>query len=171
MKTTIYPIALPILAAMAFAQDTPPAQPKPTPTPAETPSTAQQPETSADKSATKSAIQSADRIQEMKTQTYSGTLVDASCAGGGSATPAAATSPAPASGSKQGCALSASATEFALQTKDGQTLRFDSVGNARALEAMKAKKKWSESATANKPVRVKVGGIVTGDKLTVVSIN
>jgi hypothetical protein len=55
--------------------------------------------------------------------------------------------------------------------KDGQTLRFDDVGNMRALEAMKANKKWSDSVTANKPLRVKVSAVLSGDKLTVMSIN
>jgi len=55
--------------------------------------------------------------------------------------------------------------------KDGQTVRFDDVGNARVQEAIKAHKKWSDSSTANKPVRVKVTGVMSGDKLTVMSIN
>jgi hypothetical protein len=147
MKATIYSIAVPILAAVGFAQDTPPAQPKqPTETAA--------PATQSDKTTS----QSADRLQEVKTQTYSGTLVDASCAGTGSTAAAS-------------CALSGTATQFALQMKDGQTVRFDDVGNTRAQDAMKARKKWADSAAANKPIRVKVGGLMSGDKLTVVSID
>jgi len=55
--------------------------------------------------------------------------------------------------------------------KDGNTVRFDDVGNARVQEAMKARKKWSESASANKPIRVKASGVLNGDKLTVLSVN
>jgi len=178
MKVTFYLIALPVLAAVGFAQDTtPPAQPTQQPTETATPAK----QSDKDKQSDKNMTQSADRLQEMKTQTYSGTLVDASCAGGAStaptpagstageaAKPAAAAAP---SDSKQGCALSASATQFALQTKDGQTLRFDDVGNSRVQEAMKAHKKWGDNATANKPVRVKVHGVLNGDKLTVMSVD
>jgi len=156
MKATIYSIAVPILAAVGFAQETPPVQPK---QPTESAQPAKQPDKSTGQ---------ADRLQEVKTQTYSGTLVDASCAGSGSA--AAARAPTGAGG-KPGCALSASATQFALQMKDGQTVRFDDVGNTRAQDAMKARKKWSDSVSANKPLRVKVGGLMSGDKLTVVSID
>jgi hypothetical protein len=157
MKATIYSIAVPILVTMGFAQDAPPAQPK---QPTESTAPAKQPD--------KTASQSADRIQEMKTQTYSGTLVDASCAGAGSPAAPASTS---ASTGKQGCALSAAATQFALQMKDGQTVRFDDVGNTRVQDAMKARKKWSEAATANKPIRVKVSGVLNGDKMHVLSVD
>jgi len=75
------------------------------------------------------------------------------------------------SGSGQGCSLSSSTSQFALQMKDGKTVRLDDVGNQRVQEAMKAHKKWSDSATANKPVRVKVSGVMSGDRLTVMSIN
>jgi len=69
-----------------------------------------------------------------------------------------------------GCSLSSTTSQFALQMKDGKVVRLDDVGNARVQEAMKAHKKWGESATANKPVRVKISGVMTGDKLTVMSI-
>ncbi len=175
MKLHIYSIALPILAAVGFAQDKPPVQPtQPASTlPART-ETQEKPATIATQSSDKTSGQSADRMQEMKTQTYSGSLVDVSCAG----TPSTSTSsadrtapPSPASAGSHSCALSAGASQFALQMKDGQTVRFDDVGNTRAQEAMKNKKKWSESAAANKPVRVKVSAVLSGDKLTVMSID
>ena len=50
-------------------------------------------------------------------------------------------------------------------------MRFDDVGNARAQEAMKTRKKWSESASASKAIHVKANGVLTGDKLTVLSID
>jgi len=54
--------------------------------------------------------------------------------------------------------------------KDGQIVRLDDVGNARVQEAMRSHKNWSESVTANKPVRVKINGVMSGDKLTVMSV-
>jgi len=127
---------------------------------------------------------SSDRPAEMKTQSYSGTLMDASCAGSGStsstssasssskpsATSASADRSAP-SGDGQTCPVSASTTQFALKLKDGQTVKFDSVGNMRAQEAFKAHKKWNDSAAANKPVHVKATGVLNGDRLTVTSVD
>jgi hypothetical protein len=99
-------------------------------------------------------------LAELKTQGYKGTLVDVACAGSGTA-----------ADSSHGCAVSASTKEFALRTKDGQTLRFDSVGNDRVAEALHNKKKWNDLVSAGKPIEVKVNGAVSGDKLTVISIS
>ena len=63
------------------------------------------------------------------------------------------------------------APEFALRTDSAETRRFDSVGNARAEEAIKNKKKWSNDAAAGKPIRAKVSANANSDKLTVMSIN
>src|SRR5260370_41421567 len=81
MRLPIYTVAMPILAAVAFAQDTPPVQPK-------------QPAESAAPSKAAS-----DRPQEVKTQTYSGVLIDAACAGSGSAAATTSTSSTRSSGS------------------------------------------------------------------------
>ncbi len=172
MRLRIYTVVMPILAAVACAQDTPPAQPK------------QPAESGAPSKA------GSDRPQEVKTQTYSGTLIDASCAGSGPAAAttstsskgsagsspdsAAATSSADrsaGSGSSPSCAVAAGTTQFALKTKDGNTVRFDDVGNARVQEAMKTHKKWTESASASKAIHVKASGVLNGDKLTVLSID
>jgi hypothetical protein len=128
--------------------------------------------------------------QEMKTQTYAGTLMDASCAGSStssstaSSTASSTSTPAEtgatasktssadrSAGSGGSCTVSSSTTQFALKTKDGNTVRFDDIGNTRMQEALKNRKKWSESASANKPIRVKASGVLNGDKLTVVSVN
>jgi hypothetical protein len=160
MRLPIYTVAMPILAAIAFAQDTPPPQPK-------------QPAQSAAPSKAGS-----DRLPEVKTQTYSGILMDASCASaasaGSSADPAAATPStgrSAASASNPSCPVAASTTQFALKTKDGNTVRFDDVGNTRVQEAMKTHKKWSDSVTANKQIHLKANGVLNGDKLTVVSVD
>jgi hypothetical protein len=107
---------------------------------------------------------------ELPTQGYKGTLIDAACAGTGaqaSAPPAANA----AANSSSTCGVSANTKEFALRTNGGQTYRFDAVGNQRAEEAMKNKKKWTDLASAGKPIHAKVSAALAGDRLTVVSIN
>jgi hypothetical protein len=148
---TIYTVLLPFLAVAAFAQDTQPKQPNQ--------GTAQWPGKTSEKAS--------DRPQEIKTQRYSGILMDASCAGSGAAPAASSAGP----GGSQSCTVSAHTTEFAMKMKDGTTVRFDDVGNERVQEAMKTRKKWSESASANKSIQVKASGILNGDRLTVLSID
>jgi hypothetical protein len=78
---------------------------------------------------------------------------------------------AAAADQSKGCKVSASTEEFALRTDSAETFHFDSVGNARAEEAIKNKKNWSADTAAGKPIRAKVSANATGDKLTVMSIN
>lgn len=134
---------------------------------------------SSDAQAKSSASQSEKSTgTEGKIQSYKGELVPASCGG------AAASSATPASGAKSGeanraaesggsqsCSPSSNVTEFALKTKDGRTLPFDLVGNARAQDAIKNKKKWQDAASAGKPVHVKVHAAEEQGKLTVMSIH
>jgi hypothetical protein len=198
MRMTIFTMAVPVLAAFAFAQDTPPAQPPAQPkqpaesaapatpaspaqdqksaTPADS-TTAQKPATAEAKA--KSGAEGPEKLPEMKTQTYAGTLLDASCAGTGSTAAAGSPAPpAPASSADRtagnpgspSCAVSATTSQFALKLKDGNTVRFDDVGNARAQEALKIHKKWTESAAGGKPLQVKASGVLTGDKLTVLYV-
>ena len=94
-------------------------------------------------------------LPELKTVTYKGTLLDASCAGK----------------QAENCKVSEGTKEFAIQTKDGKTLLFDSVGNLRTEEAIKNKKHWKEIVSNGKPISAKVSAHLEGDKLTVVSIN
>jgi hypothetical protein len=168
MKIVVCLITPALLAGLAFAQEKPAekqAETKPAETkPAETKPADTQPAASTP-------------MAEMKTQTYKGTLMDASCASG--AAPAA-TEPAKgeakgeanrSDGPEQSCSVSASTSQFALKTKDGKVMRFDMVGNERAQQAVKAKKNWSTAVSSGKPVRATVSGVVNGDKLTVVSIN
>jgi len=67
--------------------------------------------------------------------------------------------------------VSSTTSQFALKTKEGSVMRFDDVGNSRVQEAMKNHKKWTDASTANKPVKVKVTGVMSGDRLTVMSID
>lgn len=76
-----------------------------------------------------------------------------------------------AKASEAGCAVTNSTSMFALQTEGGQVMRFDSVGNARAAEALKSKEKWTKDLSANKPIRAKVSGMMTGDTITVTSVD
>ena len=115
---------------------------------------------------------------ELTTQTYKGTLMDASCAGsGGRKTTSQDTAKQSSAADRaagdqsQNCALSGSTKEFALRTKDGKVLRFDQVGNQRAGDAIKNKKKWSEAASGGKSVQAKVSGHLEGDELTVLSVD
>jgi len=114
---------------------------------------------------------------EMKTQTYHGVLVDTSC--GSAASTSASTNNSPSNSSTsgadraagQGCTVSANSNQLGLKMKDGKTVRFDLVGNQRAQDALKNKKKWSEAASGGKEIRVTVKGALTGDKLIVSSID
>jgi hypothetical protein len=54
---------------------------------------------------------------------------------------------------------------------NGQTARFDLVGNERAQDAMKNNKRWSKSISENKPIQATVSGVLNGDKLIVSSIH
>lgn len=123
-------------------------------------------------------------------QSWTGVLVDANCAAGGGAanSQAAADSGAqskneavdsgrPEKGHKkkhgemQSCPVSSSTSAFALKTKDGQVMKFDAVGNARAAEELKTKGSWSKDIAGGKPVHAKVSGTLNGDSITVTSIS
>ncbi len=152
-----------------------------TQTPPATPSTAStNPDATSSKSGTAART---TEMPEMKTQTYKGALVDASCSSGsGSDTQAASSKPAESASDSQGnskkqkntqagCSPSASTSQFALKTNDGKTMKFDSVGNHRAQEAFKAKKKWADAATSGKVIHAKVSGVLNGDTITVISVD
>ena len=58
-----------------------------------------------------------------------------------------------------------------MKLDDGRTVRFDLVGNQRAQDELKNNKGWNKEITAGKPLRVKVSGVMSGDKLIVTSIH
>ena len=136
-----------------------------------------------------SETQKSNATGQVNVQSWSGTLVDANCAGGGGAAAsdaakenegenkgAAVDSGRPEKGHKkdhgemQSCPVSSSTTAFALKTKEGQVMKFDAIGNARAAEQLKTKASWSKDVAAGKPVHAKVSGILNGDNITVTSI-
>jgi hypothetical protein len=118
-------------------------------------------------------------------QQWHGTLVDASCAGS-SDTKAADSASAPATQAvdtgrpekkhakaespASGCAVTSSSSAFALQAVGGQVLKFDSVGNIRAAEMLKSKANWTKDLSAGKPIHAKVSGTLSGETITVASL-
>src|SRR5438128_11534282 len=148
-------IAAMILAVAAFAQDEKVTKPE-SQTPPEN-------KTMQDIKAP-TAPPAAGAPAEMKTQTFHGVLVDTSCAmpQAGSSAPAttpstpaesaAANTPpnsaqASADRAAGSCTLSSNSSQLGLKMKDGRTVRFDLVGNQRAQDALKNKKRWSEAAS------------------------
>ena len=85
-------------------------------------------------------------------------------------TPAAAAGSANRSSGSE-CAATANSQTLGLKMDNGQTVRFDLVGNQRAQDGLKANKGWSKNLTENKPLKVKIHGVLQGDKLIVSSIN
>jgi len=169
MKARLF-IAAMTLALTAFAQDEKVAKPDSQTTPDKT---------MQDSKTKASTPPAAGALAEMKTQTYKGILVDTSCGASAAASASSTDSNAPASGSQTsadraagpGCTLSSNSNQLGLKMKDGRTVHFDMVGNQRAQDALKNKKKWSEAASAGKEIRVTVKGALTGDKLIVSSID
>jgi hypothetical protein len=167
-----------LLAGAAVAQDTTaPAQ-----QPAQNPPAGQTNPPSSSKDTQANPPSSNTTPAQVKTQSYKGTLVDAACASQGATPPTATASTesnasaetkgaANRSASDQGCPVSANTTQFGLRMNDGHVMRFDMVGNERAQQAIKDKKKWNDAATAGKPIKVKVSGTMAGDTITVVSIS
>ena len=76
-----------------------------------------------------------------------------------------------ASDSGASCPVSANSSEMGMTLDAGRTVRFDLVGNQRAQDALKNNKRWSKAISENKPIRAKVSGVLSGDKLIVSSIN
>ena len=180
MKTSLSILSLSIACAVALAQDAPP----------NPPSQEAQKTTPAKASSTESTSKA---LPEMKTTTFKGVLVDMSCysrtSGSAESRPAVAeaappSDPAKAPASDQSntanrsasnagasCPVSASSSEIGMTMINGQTARFDLVGNERAQDAMKNNKRWSKSISENKPIQATVSGVLNGDKLIVSSIH
>jgi len=73
-------------------------------------------------------------------------------------------------GDSSACPVTASSSQLGLKMDNGQVVRFDLVGNQRAQDELKNNKKWNSAATASKPIKVKISGVMQGDKLIVSSI-
>jgi hypothetical protein len=101
------------------------------------------------------------RIGKLTIRTYDGIIVDAVCD--------TAAEVNVTDDRYKHCAPSAATEMFAIRLGDGQTLRFDSVGNLRA-QSPRIKNRWIAKAVAGKKVRAKVTGAIAGDDFIVVSI-
>jgi hypothetical protein len=129
--------------------------------------------------------------QTVTIQQWHGTLVDAGCAGPSTAKTAdQAKAPAEdgqaagqavdtgrpqkghakAEAPASGCTVSSSTSTFALQAAGGQVFKFDSVGNIRAAEMLKSKANWTKDLNAGKPIHAKVSGTLSGETITVASL-
>jgi len=73
-------------------------------------------------------------------------------------------------GDTSSCPVTASSSQLGLKMDNGQVVRFDLVGNQRAQDELKNNKKWGNSVSSNKPLKVKISGVMQGDKLIVSSI-
>ena len=89
--------------------------------------------------------------------------------GSGSMSASSANRSAGASGMTE-CPVTATSSQLGLKMDNGQIVRFDMVGNQRAQDELKNNKKWNSSVTANKPIKVRISGVMQGDKLIVSSI-
>jgi hypothetical protein len=115
----------------------------------------------------------------VKTMVYKGVLIDASCLA-----PTATGQPAPTQGTAEAaaaqgsanrmmgdCALSSGSTQMGMKLDDGRTLRFDLVGNQRALDELKVNRRWRSGLSAGKEIRATVIGVIDGDRLIVTLIH
>jgi len=186
MEARLHILALSIALGVAAAQTTQPNSPAQDTAQSTAAAT---PQTSQSDAKTGAATGSASTAPaEMKTSTFKGVLVDMACSSGKSASaeakPAQPSDPSKAPASEQSntadrsasdsgssCTVSANSSELGMKMEDGKTVRFDLVGNQRAQDALKGDKRWSKDMGANKPIRIKVDGVLNGDKLVVMSIH
>jgi hypothetical protein len=98
-------------------------------------------------------------------ESWTGKLVDASCAQQGKNTnPSAANGQS--SKDMNACTPRESTTSFAVRTRDGQIIKLDSTGNKLAADTFKANSK------ANKgEMIITITGTMTGDTVQVDSVN
>jgi hypothetical protein len=61
-------------------------------------------------------------------------------------------------------------TTFALQTPEGQYVRFDEPSNTKIIEVVKSNDKWSKFISDRKPFKVRVVGTANGDVVVLESI-
>ena len=160
-------LAIPLIVGVALAQSQP-----------QTPPAGQTGATGAQSGSATSTQQPPPA--EMKTMTYKGVLVDLACGSATSSTAPAATTPpsgtpAPAATSADrasgDCPVTANSTRLGLKMDDGKVVKFDLVGQQRAQDGLKANKGWAKNIAANKPLKVKVRGVLQGEKLIASSID
>ena len=90
-------------------------------------------------------------------ETWSGTLVDASCAADKK--------------SSAECAPTSSTSSFALVMADGKAVKLDAGGNTKAADALKNSADRSANPDKKAAVTAKVTGTLSGDTIQVESID
>ena len=103
-------------------------------------------------------------------ETWTGKLVDATCADQSRSSSPSANSGQSTTGQNakdmSACAPKESTTSFALQTSDGRVIKLDSAGNTKAADTFKANSKANRG-----DMQVTVTGTMTGDMVQVDNIN
>jgi hypothetical protein len=182
MKLSAFALALMLIAGTASAQ-------KPDSPASQTGKTASESSQTPKQGSNSASTEKATSANELKTQSFKGTVVDLACGDTsnasssadrkrpsdqplGSTTKSGATKGEADRSANAGfsCSISSSSGEFALQTKDGRTLRFDAVGNERVKQELLNRKSWASASAAGKPIQATVNGTETGDSLMVLSI-
>jgi hypothetical protein len=90
-------------------------------------------------------------------ETWSGTLVDATCAAGKKAS--------------SECTPTATTSSFALILADGKTAKLDAAGNSKAADALKNSADRSKNPQEKKAITAKVTGSLSGDTIQVDTID
>ena len=178
-------ISLIIMAGMLVAQ-------KPDSRGSQTGKTPSESSQAAPQSAGSGGSERTGNTSEVRTQSFKGTLVDLACSGGASGAATGAQAGADrgkpserAGAARKGeaahgeadrsagshCNVSSSSGEFALQTRDGRTLRFDAVGNERVKQELLNRKSWTNASAVGKPIQATVNATQAGDSLVVLSIH
>jgi hypothetical protein len=116
---------------------------------------------------------------QMKTAVFKGVLIDASCMA-----PTESGQPAPTQGTAEAaaaqgsanrlmgeCALSSESSVLGMKLDDGRLLRFDLVGNQRALDQLKVNRQWKRNLAAGRTIHATVIGAVSGERLIVTMIH
>jgi len=116
---------------------------------------------------------------QMKTMVFKGVLIDASCIA-----PTSSGQPDPTQGTAEAaaargsanrlmgdCALSSASTVLGMKLDDGRLLRFDLVGNQRALDQLKINRQWKRNLAAGRTIHATVIGAISRDRLIVTLIH
>jgi len=94
-------------------------------------------------------------------ESWTGKLVDATCAGRGKNT-----SPSASTKDMNACTPKESTTSFAIRTPDGGIIKLDSTGNKLAADTFKANSKSNKGEMV-----ITITGTMTGDTVQVDSVN
>jgi hypothetical protein len=116
---------------------------------------------------------------QMKTRVFRGALIDATCLA-----PTVFGQPAPTQGTAEAataqgsanrlmgdCALSPGSNMLGMKLDDGRMVRFDIVGNQRALDQLKINRRWRRNLAAGRTIHATVVGVISGDRLIVTLIH